>query len=469
MSRESKLAKNTGILAIGTFLPKLASFITLPILTDCLTKEEMGNYDLITVLVSLILPTATLQIQSAAFRFLIDIRKDEKKIRTIVSTILTFMIPVSLAALLILYFALPGMDPTIKLLICGYYFADIIVNAFRQLARGLEQNLDYSISAIVSSLCKMIFAVVFVWHFKFGLTGSVIALMGASTMSLIVIMIRSKIYRYYSIKYFSKDCLKEMLKYSWPLIPNGMSMWIMRLSDRFVVTFSMGIAANAVYSVANKIPSLLNLAQSTFTMAWQENASIVSKDDDADKYYSLMFRTMFDLVAGFLGLLICTTPLLFKLFIRGDYGEAYFQMPVLFIAMFFYSMSSFLGGIYVAYMKTKSIGITTTAAAICNLVIDIALIKFIGLYAASGSTLISYLLLFIFRIVDVRKMVKITYDKLHMFLVLAVLVIESVLCYLQMPVLNFINIIFGMAIFFWLNNSLVRAVWTKGMKLVKKH
>ena len=135
MSRESKLAKNTGILAIGTFLPKLASFITLPILTDCLTKEEMGNYDLITVLVSLILPTATLQIQSAAFRFLIDIRKDEKKVRTIVSTILTFMIPVSLAALLILFFALPGMDPTIKLLICGYYFADIIVNAFRQLAR----------------------------------------------------------------------------------------------------------------------------------------------------------------------------------------------------------------------------------------------------------------------------------------------------------------------------------------------
>ena len=33
MSREGNLAKNTGILAIGTFLPKLASFITLPILT----------------------------------------------------------------------------------------------------------------------------------------------------------------------------------------------------------------------------------------------------------------------------------------------------------------------------------------------------------------------------------------------------------------------------------------------------
>ncbi|MBQ8962112.1 MAG: oligosaccharide flippase family protein [Ruminococcus sp.] len=469
MSRESKLAKNTGILAIGTFLPKLASFITLPILTGCMTKEEMGNYDLITVLVSLILPTATLQIQSAAFRFLIDIRKDEKKIKAIVSTILTFIIPVSLAALLILFFVLPGMDPTIKLLICGYYFADILVNAVRQLARGLERNLDYSISAIVSSLFKMIFAVVFVWHLKWGLTGSVIALMGASTLSLVVILIRSKIYRYYDPRSFSTDCLKEMLKYSWPLIPNGMSMWIMRLSDRFVVTLYMGVAVNAVYAVANKIPSLLNLAQSTFTMAWQENATIVSKDDDADKYYSLMFRTMFDLVAGFLGILICATPLLFKLFIRGDYSEAYFQMPVLFIAMFFYSMSSFLGGIYVAYMKTKSIGVTTTAAAVCNLVIDIALIKFIGLYAASGSTLISYMLLFVFRMIDVRKMVKISYSKPHMILILAILLTESVLCFLQKPILNVINIVFGVTVFFWLNKSLVRAVFNKGMKILKKH
>ena len=62
MSREGKLVKNTLILSIGTFLPKLASFVTLPILTAYLTKEEYGTYDLITVLVSLLLPAVTLQI-----------------------------------------------------------------------------------------------------------------------------------------------------------------------------------------------------------------------------------------------------------------------------------------------------------------------------------------------------------------------------------------------------------------------
>ena len=69
MSRESRLIKNTAILSVGTFLPKLASVVTLPILTGCLTKKEYGTYDLLTILVSLFLPSITLQIQAAAFRF----------------------------------------------------------------------------------------------------------------------------------------------------------------------------------------------------------------------------------------------------------------------------------------------------------------------------------------------------------------------------------------------------------------
>ena len=87
MSRKSNLAKSTLILSIGTFLPKLAGFITLPILTGYLTKEEYGTYDLITILVSLLLPQLTLQIKSAAFRFLLDVRENFEKQKEIVSNI----------------------------------------------------------------------------------------------------------------------------------------------------------------------------------------------------------------------------------------------------------------------------------------------------------------------------------------------------------------------------------------------
>ena len=67
MSRESSLIKNSVVLAVGTFFPKFVAIITLPLLTGYLTQEEYGYYDLISTLVSLLLPVATLQIQSAAF------------------------------------------------------------------------------------------------------------------------------------------------------------------------------------------------------------------------------------------------------------------------------------------------------------------------------------------------------------------------------------------------------------------
>ena len=74
MSREKSLIKNTVILGIGYVIPGLVSFLTLPIYTAMLTKAEYGTYDLITILVSLLLPIASLQIEMAAFRFVLESR-----------------------------------------------------------------------------------------------------------------------------------------------------------------------------------------------------------------------------------------------------------------------------------------------------------------------------------------------------------------------------------------------------------
>lgn len=51
MNREKSLVKNTAILSLGTYLPKLTTIITLPLLTGYLTQAEYGIYDLITTLV----------------------------------------------------------------------------------------------------------------------------------------------------------------------------------------------------------------------------------------------------------------------------------------------------------------------------------------------------------------------------------------------------------------------------------
>ncbi|XME02189.1 lipopolysaccharide biosynthesis protein [Lachnospiraceae bacterium C1.1] len=98
MNREKELIKNTFILSIGTFLPKLTTIITLPILSRCLTKEEYGIYDLINTLVFLIMPLITIKLEMATFRFLIDHRNDRKESSRIISCSLSLVGPISLIA-----------------------------------------------------------------------------------------------------------------------------------------------------------------------------------------------------------------------------------------------------------------------------------------------------------------------------------------------------------------------------------
>lgn len=458
MNREKALAKNTFIIAIGTFLPKFSSIITLPIITGGLTKAEMGTYDLISTLVSLFLPVATLQIQSAAFRFLIDVREDEKETKRIITNIISFILPTSLIALTILYLCLGNVSLVIRWLICLYFFSDILMLSTQQIVRGLSNNKLYSASSVTISFSNMLLIVLTISGGKQGLVGVLASITIATTIGLILLLVKGHILSRIDLSLLSRKTLLEMLSYSWPMIPNSLSNWVLSFSDRAVLTAFMGLEANAIYSVANKIPALFTTVQGTFVFAWQENASLASKDSDADTYYAEMFDSIFGILVGIMALLIAATPILFWLLIRGDYKEAYYQMPILFMGMLFSSMASFIGGIYVAHKKTRSVGVTTILAAACNLVIDLVFVHKIGIFAASISTLVSYVFLTIYRMVDVQKFQKVKFNTGRFCLLIALLVLMCAICWIDTVALNVLNIILGCIIAVVVNRKIMKSI-----------
>ena len=461
MSREKNLIKNTFIISIGTLLPRFASFITLPIITAGLTKAELGTYDLISTLVTLFLPVVTLQLRTAAFRFLIDCRGDEAGTKRIISNILGFIIPSSCISLFILYFALSDISAEIRLLIIVYYFFDIFLSTFQQIARGLSFNKVYSASSLIQSLTNMILIVVCISQLNRGLQGALMACTVAALFGALYIFFRCSMLRYCSIKSLDRTTLISLLKYSWPMIPNSMSLWALSVSDRLVLSLFIGMEATAIYSVANKIPSLLSSVQNTFIYAWQENASIAANDNDVDEYYSKMFSDISRLLAGGLVMIIGIAPFLFHLLIRGDYEEAYLQMPILFLAVYFSCMSSFLGGIYVAQKKTFNVGITTVIAAAINLAIDFAFVKIIGVYAASISTLVSYVFLTIYRMKNVKKFQKITYKIRELIVICVVLMGMSLLSGYSIDVKAVINLTIGTIFAVMMNLDFLKMILRK--------
>ena len=475
MSREKEFVKNSAILSIGTILPKVTSIITLPIITGCLTKAEYGIYDLITVCVFLILPVATLQMQAAAFRYLVTARGNREEQDRIITNIAFFTVPVCIAVLLILYFVLgimgragilSGFDAALRILVILYFFIDTLLITARQIARGLSMNMVYSVSALINSVLEMLGMFLFLYVRGGGLKSAMLVLILSQLASLVYVSFKGGIPRHIRPSSFSMDGVKTLIAYSWPMIPNSLSSWVMRLSDRMILAAFMGPEATAVYAVANKLPNMFNIVQSTFSLAWQENASISVDDKDSGEYYGRMFDNIYNMFVGMMALLIAFTPVFFKILIRGDYSESYNHMPILYIAVLFATISAYLGGIYIAHMKTKEIGITTTMAAGTNFLINILFVKRIGIYAASLSTLISYLWLSVYRMFDVQKFQKIRFNYVRIAKLTAVLAAMSFVCFLRNLYFDLGNMLFSVIFAFVLNKKIVFAAYRTCLKKI---
>ncbi|MDD3205665.1 MAG: oligosaccharide flippase family protein [Lachnospiraceae bacterium] len=459
MSREGNLAKNTLIISLGTFFPKFFTVLITPILTAQLTKAEYGEYDLIVTIVSLLLPVVTLQISSAAFRFLILKRNDKEDCKAIITTIFVFVIITSFVAGLAYCLLLMRRTGWTGLIVAAYFIFDMLLITTQQMLRGIGKNLMYSVSTIVQSIVLLLFVTILTGILKtpnYGLTGVVIALFFSTFIPLVLLLFKGGIISFIDISKFDKKTLKELLAYSWPMVPNNLSIWILNLSDRLIITAVLGIEATAVYAVANKMPTIFSSFQNTFAMAWQENASLAADDSDKEIYFSKMCDGVYRLLTGLMAGLIAFTPVIWKLLIHGDYDEAYFQLPLLYLGIMFSCMSATVGGIYIAHMKTKSVGISTMCAALINLLIDICFVGKIGIWAGSISTMISYLCLWLYRMMGVQKFQKLNFNKKTIISCVSFLIVMAVLNYQKNLICDLANVILCLAVLYLFDRDIIK-------------
>lgn len=429
--KNSQLVRNTLILSIGQFMPRIFSLLTLPIITTFLSKAENGTYDLANTLVSVLIPVLTLQIQQGAFRFLITAQdKNEKDSYITCSVVYIVVSSLVFYPLVVLSLYLMGTDILSCILICTMLFSESLFKLFGQVVRGLGHNFHYSISVVVYAFFNLVFILLFVVFIKMSFYGAMLSLSSGYMIAIVYMFLVTKMYKYIKPKCMTKQKMKELLKYSAPIVPSSISLWICQLSDRLIVTQYLGAGANGIYSVANKIPNMYSFAYNTFNLAWTETAVRTASEDRA-KYYSDMFDKLLMFLTGFLLILMTFTPIIFKLLVNSAYDEAYLQIPVLYLGIFASSFVSFFGGIYIALKRTKQVGYSSFAGAVLNLVINLIFVKQIGLFAASISTVLSYVVILLFRIFDLNKVIKLKYSIRRIIIALSVVAVTVCLCWVR--------------------------------------
>lgn len=431
-------------------------FIALPVLTLKLSKSDYGMYDLILTGVSFLIPLVTLQMQSAAFRFLIECRENEARTKQIITNITLVMYTITSLVSVCLVFALQKYPLLLRLGIALYFFSDMMYVTTGQIVRGRGYNGKYSIAALILSCVKLSGIVMAVGILHKGLTGLIWTLVFANVLAVAYMNIHVALWNQVHLADASSKVILELLHYSFPMVFNNLAVWMLNLSNRMVLNYFWGLEATATYAVANKIPSMISFAQSIMVMAWQENASLSVTDEDAEEYFSKMFQYCFDILFVMTVLLLVLQPIIFSILIRGDYRDAYPNISILILGMFFYVMSSFLGGIYVAHKETKEVAGSALTAALLNLLLNVLFIGKFGVIAATVSTLCACAVLYAERAVRMKKIQKIKYQLKHQLQLIFILIVMVIVGQKMNALRLIINFILGFYVV-WRKKSILTA------------
>lgn len=444
MSRGKDLIKNTGILFIAKTSTQMVSFFMLPLYTALMTTEQYGQLDIYGSLTMILLPLVTLQLEQAVFRFLVG-QSEEQYIAKIISSagatlLITFGIVGSLYAVVAIIWRFEY-----AVFLFFYYASMLCSTVMYQVCRGFGQNAVYGFGTFLISFTTVSLNIVFVAYFHMGVSGVLTSTAIAHTLGTCYMVLRTRVFHYFKVKAVSVNQIKELLAYSVPLIFNQISSWAINYSDRVIILSFLGIGTNGIYSVANKFSNMLNTFFNVFNLAWTENVVKNIKDPDAPQYakeiITLTAQVYISLVAGIMNLL----PFVFNYFVNVKYNEAYYHVPILLVAIVFSGLSASLGSVYVAFKKTKNVGFTTFLAGVVNIVVHLLLIKRIGLYAASISTLVSFTALFVYRYIFIQGFFSVKLDFKKMVSIFAVLIISVLAYYVRNPtfliIALFINLV----------------------------
>ena len=457
MNKKKELAKNTIIIFLGKVCTQLISFLLLPLYTSYLITEEYGFVDLVTTYVTLIVPIITMELEMSVFRYLVDCRKDKDEKKRVFSNNFIILLA-SLGIFIVLYLIVS----------CFWKFDyrylilfDIVICTFSgnflQIARGVGKTIDYAISCIITGVSTILLNILLIVVFKLGAFGMITSMAVANGLGAVYLFIRLKMWQYIDFKKKDKKLIKEMYKYSIPLVPNGISWWIVNVSDRTIITAILGAAANGIYAVSNKFPTILSSLLGIFNLSWSESAALHINSPDRDEFFSDVCNTMTKLFTCLGVGMIAVMPFVFPLLVNHSYDEAFYYIPILVLGSVFNVVICLYSAVYIAKKMTKQVAMTSIIGAVINLVVNLVLIRYIGLFAAALSTAISYFVMMMYRHFDLKKYMTITYEKGLVIKTVLIFVFAIVLYYQRNIWLDLVSLVVVVIYAVLMNKSFLKA------------
>ena len=464
VERKSYLAKNTALFALNSIGTRLITFFLVPLYTKTFTTAEYGTIDIITTIATILVPIITMNIGEAVMRFSLDENANKNNIVN-VGLLFTGISLLMGTSVIFVLFWFPNIIVSGKIV----YIYCISQGLYQTLScnlRGQEKLLNYAIGNILNTLTAAILNVFFLFILDFGIEGYFYAYIIAFLALGVYCFITGDVIKALNNFYIDITLTRNMIKYSIILVPNSLMWWIMNSLDHIMVTSMISIAANGIYAISYKLPSILSALSTIFNQAWSYSAIHESESNDKEEFNNNMYDKLvrFQLIVTIV-LMSILKPFL-KIYVQPEYYDAWKYTPYLLVGNFFLTMATFLSTSYTVHKDSKGFLFSSIIGAILNISFNWIMIPIMGIHGAAISTCISYIAVFFYRVKDTRKYMFINVFKPIYILGYAILVITAITMAIS-NIFGQILMIFEVIIILILNHRFVKKCFQLFMSIFR--
>lgn len=393
-----KLSKDSLIYGFGGVTEFVAAFFLLPIFTRVFSPSDYGILDTLSTFIGIVTLVLMAGLNSAVYRFYYDATNNRDQ-RLVISTTLWYFAFVGIAIVGAIALISPWLShimfrtSSLSLVLFITVLSTpsvLIIYLVKDVLRLQFAPWKYNVIGLFDFALRISLIIYLVVGRHLGITGNFIGIVISSCFTLVfgLWFIRRQI----RIS-FSMSLLRQMLRFGLPLMFAGLAYWVVSLSDRIFLLKLSTLQELGLYSIGNKISSVVILFVSAFQLAWAPYIMSIFRDEGV-KHVIVKVFTYALIGFSILAILVTSASREVLLWLAPEnYLGSVDVIGLLTYSLVFLGVSGIIATGFTFMKNTKYITISSFIAAGVNIVLNFLIIPTYGKLGAAISTLISYFVL----------------------------------------------------------------------------
>lgn len=476
MNEYVQFIKRIGIVGIANILISLSGLIFIPIITKNFSTAEYGIWAQVNTLIALVPNIVNLGLPYTMVRFLASERDKSKIQESFYSMMLVVLLSTIIMVLAFIIFAhqIAGAlfegNMQIMYIVTIISFLACINLMFLSYFRTFQRIKHYSLFLVLQTYIGVGVSILLT-----ALNQPIeMVVLGLLTGYLAVFIIMgSLIVKYLGLNFKIKK-LTEELKFAIPTVPSNVSSWVVDSSDKFVIGIILGASAVGCYSPGYALGSILLMFLSPFAILLpavlpQYYDSGNMQKVDTFLRYSLKYYLVFTIPAA-VGMSILSKPLLLVLTTDVIAAQGYLVTPAVALGALFMGVYGITNNILILEKKTNILGHLWTGVAILNIILNIIMVPYLGIFGASIATLICYIMAFAVTVYHSRKYAKLPFDYKAIAKIIVASVIMGIFVEIAHPtgLVNIIIVVVIAVVIYFAALFLIKGINKKEINLFKE-